>query len=252
MGRISKDWQPPGVRGDMLVHTSTRGSIPIAKVRDDDLIWDGKEFVSHGGAIFLGWAKTARMGDFVATRGIPVFTERREAPIFFGVIVRGEIPCLKDAMTGSAPVWHAPGNIDAIYTILDCGPRHRYACQGFIVHNLTCGKKGCLDGCFSWTGTRCIGLTIEEPIEWCKFYKSVMEAEKDRLSALDATGGKKDRYERGNKRYWLMDITDEFLSSHADELDLLYSYRSLRKEVEQGNPDAITRAKALIGKGRRN
>jgi DNA polymerase I-like protein with 3'-5' exonuclease and polymerase domains len=41
------------VAGDTMVLTD-RGHVPIVDVRDDDLVWDGEEFVSHDGVVFSG------------------------------------------------------------------------------------------------------------------------------------------------------------------------------------------------------
>lgn len=107
---------------------------------------------------------------------------------------------------------------------------------------------GCLDGCFGWTGRRCIGLSVEKPVEACKFYKTVTEAEKERLKILDAHMKAAERYERGNKRYWLMDISDEFLAVNADDLDRICVYRSLARAVARGDEDAVRRAREMLGR----
>ena len=107
---------------------------------------------------------------------------------------------------------------------------------------------GCLDGCFNWTGARCVGLTVNSPVEHCRFYKTAKEAEVERLEALDANAKAAERYERGNKRYWLMDISDEFLAVNADDLDRICAYRSLAKAVARGEEDAVKRARELLGR----
>lgn len=106
--------------------------------------------------------------------------------------------------------------------------------------------RGCLDSCFSWTGNRCAALTVEEPVTSCKFYKTVKEAERGRLATLDTESK---RYERGNKKYWLMDITDEFLAIYANDIKKLYDYRGIIQGVEAGDPEAIRKAKAILGGG---
>ena len=105
---------------------------------------------------------------------------------------------------------------------------------------------GCLDGCFGWTGARCRGLSVDEPVDTCKFYKTAREAEEERLEILDTNEKAAGRYERGNKRYWLMDISDEFLAVNADDLDLIAAYRSLAKAVARGEKEAVRRAREML------
>lgn len=105
---------------------------------------------------------------------------------------------------------------------------------------------GCLDGCFNWTGSKCKGLTVDEPIGPCNFYKTVHEAQEGRLDALDASGQDRDRYDRGNKRYWLMDISDEFLAVNAGDLELISQYRSLARKIGMGDRDAAEAARRIL------
>lgn len=135
-------WEPYGVRGDMMVLTRDRGLSPIAGVRDDDLIWDGTEFVHHGGAVFLGWGQAIWHGGLVGTRGVHVYMQGRSLPMPLWLAAHKMARHAEDGKTAAAK---APEEDlkrlarcrAAIYTIMDCGPRHRFACSGSLVRNHT-------------------------------------------------------------------------------------------------------------------
>jgi DNA polymerase I-like protein with 3'-5' exonuclease and polymerase domains len=65
------------------VHT-VRGDVPIEDVLPDDLLWDGIDWVAHGGVIFSGHKKVIRYDGISATPGHVVWTdELGEVPLGF-------------------------------------------------------------------------------------------------------------------------------------------------------------------------
>ena len=68
-----------------------RGLVAICRVRDDDLLWDGVEWVSHGGAVRVGMKEVMTYAGLTATGDHKVWTQRgwqtlREASQAFQVI----------------------------------------------------------------------------------------------------------------------------------------------------------------------
>ena len=72
---------------------------PIEQVRDDDLLWDGAEWVTHGGVVCAGEKEVIEHDGLIATPGHAIFVSDRTAiwleqakaaglPIY-----RGEPPC---------------------------------------------------------------------------------------------------------------------------------------------------------------
>ena len=61
--------------GDTIVLTD-KGFKPIAEVSVDDLVWDGEEFVSHGGVVNNGWQDTIRWGGARVTPNHRVWTSK--------------------------------------------------------------------------------------------------------------------------------------------------------------------------------
>lgn len=140
MSRAAFEWGPLGVDESSMVMTKRFGLIRIQYVRDNDLVWDGMEYVPHGGVVFLGQGAACWHEGLIAARGTNVYTGRRTAPMPIWVAKMKGVPLLKDGMT-EGPEAEKPekemGIRSRLYTIMDCGPRHRFACSGAIVHNLT-------------------------------------------------------------------------------------------------------------------
>ena len=53
-----------------------RGPVAICRVRDDDLLWDGEEWVTHGGAVHVGRKPIIEYAGLRATRDHKVWTRR--------------------------------------------------------------------------------------------------------------------------------------------------------------------------------
>lgn len=60
-----------------------RGLVPIQKVRLDDLVWDGAEWVAHDGVVCRGEKEVIRYGDLTATPDHLVFIEGADQPVRF-------------------------------------------------------------------------------------------------------------------------------------------------------------------------
>lgn len=62
----------------ILVYDDSTDSIchkPIVEVRSADLVWDGEEFVAHGGVVFSGYAEVITWDGVTGTKDHVVFTE---------------------------------------------------------------------------------------------------------------------------------------------------------------------------------
>ena len=141
MAEKEPPWGPFGVDEGSMVLTKKYGLVRIRWVHDNDLVWDGEEFVRHGGVVFLGSGTAGWHDGLIAAKGTNVYTEQRAAPVPFWVAKRKGIRLVRDGETGSSKA-EDPGKAaftSRLYTIKDCGPRHRFACNGAIVHNMTTG-----------------------------------------------------------------------------------------------------------------
>ena len=124
-----------------MVKTS-RGWWPIEKVRPDDLVWDGCEWVFHGGLIYRGFRHCISYRGLIATPDHIICTSRGLVP--FG------------AMAGPDAI---PVGKRHVYDLVNAGPRHRYQVNGFLVHN--CGYGGSV-GALTAMGALDMGLKKEE------------------------------------------------------------------------------------------
>jgi hypothetical protein len=85
-----------------------RGEIPIEKVSIDDLLWDGYEWVSHGGVVYKGFKDVIEYNRLTATEDHQVWTQ--EGWRSFGECARQQIPIV-EAGFGGMPLRICRNNI---------------------------------------------------------------------------------------------------------------------------------------------
>lgn len=130
-----------------------RGLIPIEDVLLSDKVWDGIEWVSHGGVVIRGergvWTyqglsatadhivlgadgRELSFGDCILHRLPIALTGSGSSPITFVPFTRGEHRTSKQLprYVGAVPV----------FDLLNAGPRNRFTVSGLLVHN--CGYQG--------------------------------------------------------------------------------------------------------------
>ena len=125
---------------DQLV-TTDRGLVPIQEVKLSDKVFDGVEFVSHGGVVCQGVKEVVTYAGLTATPDHVVYADP------WGDGVREMMP-LADAIRGRYRLSEGEDPPDApielppcpVYDILNCGPRNRFVVSGVLVHN--CGYQG--------------------------------------------------------------------------------------------------------------
>ena len=131
--------------GQMVL--TDRGEIPIEEVSMEDKVWDGEEWVNHDGVVYKGEREVITYDGLTATPDHLIYstpTSTYISPVAFS-FVAGE----KAAVQGRRKV----------FDILNCGPRHRFTVEGFVVSN--CGYGGGV-GALKAMGAEEMGLTDEE------------------------------------------------------------------------------------------
>ena len=130
------------------------GWVPIEKVTSRHRVWDGAEFVAHDGVVFQGNKETIYYDGLRATPDHIVWTEGgRKVP--FGAAASSMERRLCPPIPGGAhreldrsgqqvrPAGREAERVETdrkvarTYDILNCGPRHRFVCEGWLVYN--CG-----------------------------------------------------------------------------------------------------------------
>lgn len=100
--RVTKDQRQIGkvaciAQGEKVL--TKRGQVPIEDVRLDDLVWDGVDWVSHSGAVFMGVKECIEYDGLIATADHEVFTaDGRHVP--FGLAASEQIPLEKTGASG--------------------------------------------------------------------------------------------------------------------------------------------------------
>ncbi len=103
-------------------------------------------------------------------------------------------------------------------------------------------------GCFGWNGSGCVPLRERCPgKEKCRFYKPAVQAEKERLQAYESAGAARSRYERYDKKYWLMEVTDEFITDNGEAILQICRYRDLARRIRNGDGKAADEARRILG-----
>lgn len=80
-----------------------RGLVAIEKLKIDDCVWDGEEWVSHEGVIFKGWKEVITYQGVTATPDHQVFVEGERDTIAFGE-AKSQALRLQDGRVGGAQI----------------------------------------------------------------------------------------------------------------------------------------------------
>ena len=136
------------LEGSMVL--TDNGLVRIEEVTIDAKIWDGHEFVSHGGAIYKGVRNVITYAGLTATSDHLVKT--KEGWIPFGRCADEQISIVSTGNGGKAIQEHEgyfSGNQKKIgqtegrvWDILNAGPRNSFTCQGLLIHNCPGVKIG--------------------------------------------------------------------------------------------------------------
>ena len=125
-----------GVTAGSQVKTA-RGYVCIYEVKDDDLLWDGQEWVRHDGVVYIGTKPWVEHGNIIGTNGLLIYTSVRKEPILLEAVKLYDL----DMLVVDEGVRRRPapdkGKAVPMYQILNAGPRHRFTCQGYLIHNHT-------------------------------------------------------------------------------------------------------------------
>ena len=114
------------------------GEKRIIEVKDDDLVWDGEEFVSHDGVKYRGHREVISYQGVTGTRNHPVFinyhqTLTLEEAMVLGVSIQScSLPSNVTITVDNTKTYNAT---EDVYDIVNCGPRHRFWANGKLVHN---------------------------------------------------------------------------------------------------------------------
>ncbi len=132
--------------------------VPIQQVQAHHLVWDGANFVEHGGVVWQGYKPVWRWNGLTATEDHVVFTP--EGEMTFKQAVDKWMP-LMDANGCPRECNAYPEYLGfrPVYDILNCGPLNRFTVSGVLVHN--CGYQGGV-GALEKMGALDMGLTKEE------------------------------------------------------------------------------------------
>ena len=131
---------------DTLVLTK-RGYIPITKVEDDDWVFDGEQWVPHGGLSDNGVMRCIEAYGLTATFDHEIFTGTRWE--YWEDVVEGKekyAAALRAANSDACPPTSSPRSKYVkcnVYDLLNCGPRKRFTVMSkhgpIIVHNCVLG-----------------------------------------------------------------------------------------------------------------
>jgi len=157
--------------GDTMITVLREGKIEnvrLTRVRDSDLVWDGQEFVQHDGLIYQGTVEVIEYAGIIGTPDHKVkISEGRFVPLEKAKkmgyqLAAGETPAANKVEVGvsrevgqyekpksrvdrradysSGERKTSPSKIP-VFDILNCGPRHQFVANGFIVSNSSGGDK---------------------------------------------------------------------------------------------------------------
>lgn len=127
------------IAGNMSIETLRRGTILLENLEPDDLVWDGVDFVPHGGLLEKGYRDVITYSGLTATPDhlvLPLGPGENWTPLEEAEVRRLDI----------TRHWNVNYEADyfvgkkLVYDILNCGPRNRFMANGVLVHN--CGYQG--------------------------------------------------------------------------------------------------------------
>ena len=114
-----------------------RGYVSILDVKDDDLLWDGSEWVHHDGVIFIGQMPWVEHKNIIGTNGLLIYTSVRQEPILLEAVKLYDLDMLVVDEGVQRRFSTSKSKMVPMYQILNSGSRHRFTCQGYLVHNHT-------------------------------------------------------------------------------------------------------------------
>lgn len=115
-----------------------KGRVPIQHVTNQHKLWDGENWVTHGGVIYKGEKNVISYGGLTATPDHKVWIEGQPEPVYFG-FAAGIGAHLVQTGRGAAPQGNG-AKISRVYDILLAGDNNRYTVSNVLVHN--CGYGG--------------------------------------------------------------------------------------------------------------
>lgn|GEM_PF-18033 len=151
-----------------------QGLVPIEGVTTDHLLWDGEDWVSHGGVVCNGIRRVITYGGLTATADHLVWVEGMGKPVRLGLAAKCTAQLVQ---TGDGEKAIAIGGHKGerrlsmvrdvlkttgtckVYDILNAGTHHRFTVSGVLVHN--CGYGGSV-GALKAMGALESGMTENE------------------------------------------------------------------------------------------
>lgn len=136
--RIGKTLNFACIAEGQLVLTN-RGLVAIERVRSHDLVWDGVEWVSHDGVVYMGDRDVITYQGLTATPDHNVWTSRGDKlPLGTAASEGHALARADDGAEWKEPT--QPAQKVRVYDILNAGPRHRFTCSGVLVSNCLYGQ----------------------------------------------------------------------------------------------------------------
>lgn len=99
---------------------TSRGLVPIEEITDEDLIWDGEEYVHHDGLVYQGIKEIISLNGISMTPEHKILTDK-------GWMHAEESAGLTWSGTNLRVTISPSSEIKPVYDILNCGQRHRFA-----------------------------------------------------------------------------------------------------------------------------
>lgn len=123
---------------DSLVLTD-KGLVPIQDVTEEHLLWDGEEWVEHGGVVCRGRKEIIEYEGLRATADHLVWLQGEPEPVQLGIAAANGAHLLQTGERKEKELAADRGAV-RVYDIRNAGPRHRFTVSGYLVHN--CGYGG--------------------------------------------------------------------------------------------------------------
>lgn len=120
---------------------SNQGVVPIERLPADALVWDGADWVRHGGVVLQGVREVITYAGLTATSDHLVLCGDTWVPFSAAARHGWRIESTMGADRSSRETQGVANTKTAVrvYDILDCGPNNRFTANGLIVHN--CGYR---------------------------------------------------------------------------------------------------------------
>ena len=137
---------------------TNHGLIPIEEITKEDLLWDGKDWVSHEGVVCRGEREVITYDGLTATADHLVFVEGETEPVHFGFAAACGAHLIQTG-DGGRGERHSTAQKTRVYDIRNAGKHHRFTVSGTLVHN--CGYGGGI-GAMKAMGGLELGLSEED------------------------------------------------------------------------------------------